>query len=44
MICEEGVILSDVDMRRAEQQKIRPHRFLDLNQSEIVKILKMKLW
>jgi hypothetical protein len=31
-------------MRRAEQQKIRPHRFLDLNQSEIVKLLKTKLW
>jgi len=31
-------------MRRAEQQKIRPHRFLDLNQSEIVKLLTTKLW
>ncbi len=31
-------------MRRAEQQKIRPHRFLDLNQSEIIKLLQTKLW
>ena len=31
-------------MRRAEQQKIRPHGFLDLNKSEIVKLLPTKLW
>ena len=31
-------------MRRAEQQKIRPHRFLDLNQSEIINLLRTTLW
>ena len=31
-------------MRRAEQQKIRPHGFLDLNKSEIIKLLLTKLW
>ena len=31
-------------MRRAEQQKIRPHGFLDLNKSEIIKLLRTKLW
>lgn len=31
-------------MRRAEQHKIRPHRFLDLNQSEIITLLRTKLW
>ena len=31
-------------MRRAEQQKIRPHRFLDLNQSEVINLLRTKLW
>jgi hypothetical protein len=31
-------------MRRAEQQKIRPHRFLDLDQSEIIGLLRTKLW
>ena len=31
-------------MRRAEQQKIRPHGFLDLNKSEIIKLLRAKLW
>jgi hypothetical protein len=31
-------------MRRAEQQKIRPHRFLDLDKSEIVTLLRAKLW
>lgn len=31
-------------MRRAEQQKIRPHRFLDLSQSEVINLLRTKLW
>ncbi|MFZ1932548.1 MAG: hypothetical protein WCB27_04770 [Thermoguttaceae bacterium] len=31
-------------MRRAERQKTRPPRFLDLNQSEIIKLLQTKLW
>ena len=31
-------------MRRAEQKKIRPHRFLDLNKCEIINLLRTKLW
>jgi len=31
-------------MRRAEQKKIRPHLFLDLNKSEIIDLLRTKLW
>jgi hypothetical protein len=31
-------------MRRAEGQKSRPYRFLDLNQSEIIRLLQTKLW
>jgi hypothetical protein len=31
-------------MRRADQQKTRQYRFLDLNQSEIIKLLQTKLW